>query len=85
MKRIEKRVKEHYGATFSYDDSLVQLIVDRCKDPDTGARNIENILSRSILPELASECLQMMANGEEVENIRIGLDDAGAFQYSINA
>lgn len=73
LKRIEKRVTEHYGASFSYDESLVDHLAGRCNDPDTGARNVENILTRSILPGLASECLQKMAEGIDIQNIHIGL------------
>jgi len=75
LKRIEKRVTEHYGASFSYDESLVDHLAGRCNDPDTGARNVENILTRSILPGLASECLQKMAEGIDIQNIHIGLAD----------
>lgn len=73
LKRIEKRVAEHYGASFSYDESLVDDLAGRCNDPDTGARNVENILTRSILPGLASECLQKMAEGIDIQNIHIAL------------
>ncbi|MCH8530617.1 MAG: type VI secretion system ATPase TssH [Saccharospirillum sp.] len=75
MKRIERRVREQYGATFSYDDAAVQAIVDRCQDPDTGARNVENVISRSILPELATQCLGQMAEGHTIGSVHIALDD----------
>lgn len=74
MNRIRKRVEEHYGAEFSYDEALVNSLVARCKDPDTGARNVENTISRSILPSLATECLQKMADGESISSINIGIE-----------
>jgi type VI secretion system protein VasG len=85
LKRIEKRVTEHYGASFSYDESLVNHLAGRCNDPDTGARNVENILTRSILPGLASECLQKMAEGCDIKNIHIGLEgDSEDYFYKIS-
>jgi len=85
LKRIEKRVTEHYGASFSYDESLVDHLASRCNDPDTGARNVENILTRSILPGLASECLQKMAEGSDIQNIHIGLAEDGVnYRYDIS-
>ena len=81
MRRIEKRVKEHYNASFSYDEDLLLHIVGRSQEVDTGARNIENILTHSVLPELASECLARMANGEEISSIHIGVDEEGGFSY----
>ena len=84
LKRIEKRVTEHYGASFSYDESLIDHLASRCNDPDTGARNVENILTRSILPGLASECLQKMAEGSDIQNIHIGLTKDGSnYSYDI--
>ncbi|MDO3720182.1 type VI secretion system ATPase TssH [Marinobacter sp. chi1] len=83
MQRIEKRVRSHYGADFSFDEDVLKHIVARCKDADTGARNIENILSQSLLPELASQCLQRMAGGEEISKVHIGTEGNGAFSFSL--
>ncbi|MFT5083369.1 MAG: type VI secretion system protein VasG [Lentisphaeria bacterium] len=83
MRRIEKRVKEHYGAKFSYDEDLLLHIVARSQEVDTGARNIENILTRTMLPELAGECLTRMANGDEITNVHIGVTEEGLFTYKV--
>lgn len=84
MRRIEKRVKQHYGAEFSYDDDVLLHIVARCQDADTGARNIENILNQTLLPELASECLEKMASGEEISQVHIGATEEGHFTYQLS-
>lgn len=83
MRRIEKRVKGHYGASFSYDEDVLLHIVARCQEAETGARNIENILNKSLLPELASECLNRMANNEPINHVHIGVTEEGNFSYSI--
>ncbi|WP_346838555.1 type VI secretion system ATPase TssH [Microbulbifer sp. SAOS-129_SWC] len=84
MRRIEKRVQEHYGAAFSYDEDVLINIVARCQESDTGARNIEVILNRTLLPSLASECLDKMAKGEEVAAIHIGATAEGDFSYQVS-
>ena len=84
MSRIEKRVKEHYGAKFSYDDEVMLHIVARSQEVDTGARNIENILTRTMLPEMASECLSRMANEEEISDIHVNVSEEGQFSYEIS-
>lgn len=84
MRRIEKRVKEHYGAAFSYDEDVLINIVARCQEADTGARNIEVILNRTLLPSLASECLDKMAKGEEISSVHIGASEEGDFSYQLN-
>ena len=84
LNRIDKRIKEHYDAEFSYDEDLSLHIVARSQEVDTGARNIENILTRTMLPEMASECLSRMANSEAITKIHVSVDDAGKFGYQIS-
>ena len=84
MRRIEKRLTEKYGAEFSYDEDVLIHIVARCQESDTGARNIETILSRTVLPALASECLAKMAEGEEVTKVHIGATEDGDFTYQVS-
>ncbi|MCQ3829235.1 type VI secretion system ATPase TssH [Microbulbifer elongatus] len=84
MRRIEKRVKEHYGAEFSYEDDVLISIVARCQEADTGARNIEVILNRTVLPALASECLDRMARGEDIKRVHIGATEEGEFEYQVS-
>ncbi len=83
MRKIEKRVKEHYGASFTYDEDVMLHIVARSQEVDTGARNIENILTRTMLPALAAECLSKMAAGEDINAIHIGVDEEGTFSYTV--
>ncbi|MBC6906070.1 type VI secretion system ATPase TssH [Saccharophagus sp. K07] len=83
MRRIEKRVRQSYNAKFTYDEDVLLHIVARSQEVDTGARNIENILTRSMLPELASECLSRMANGEEIKAVHVGCTEDGSFTYQI--
>ena len=83
MKRIEKRVFEHYGAKFSYHEDVLLHLVARSQEVDTGARNIENILTRSMLPELASECLSRIGSNQEITHINVSVDDDGKFGYEL--
>lgn len=84
MRRIEKRVQAHYGAKFSYDEDVLLHIVARCQESDTGARNIENILNRTLLPQLAGECLDRMAKQEDIQQIHVAASEDGAFSYQIS-
>lgn len=83
MNRIKKRVKDHYNAEFSYDDDVMLHILARSQEVDTGARNIENILTRTLLPTLAAECLAKMAEGVTIQQIHVGANDDGQFTYRI--
>lgn len=83
MARVAKRVKSHYNATFSYDEDVLLHIVARSQEVDTGARNIENIVSRHLLPALATECLALMADGKAIQHIHVGIADDETFTYHI--
>jgi len=83
MNRIAKRVKEHYNATFSYDEEVMLHILARSQEVDTGARNIENILTRTLLPEMAVECLTKLSNNEQISHIEVNVTEEGLFTYQV--
>jgi type VI secretion system protein VasG len=83
LNRVRRRVQEAYGAKFAWDKSLVQTIADRCTETSSGARNVEKILSRTLLPELSAEVLSRLAEGGTIDAITVGVDTAGSFQYHI--
>ncbi len=83
LNKIRKRVQNHYGAKLDYHEDVLLHIVARCQESDIGARNIENILNKTLLPEMAALCLDRMANELEINHIQINVDDEGDFQYEI--
>jgi type VI secretion system protein VasG len=85
LNRIRKRVQESYRAGFDWDPALVDAIASRCTEASSGARNVENILSRTLLPELSAEVLAHLAEGRQVGGIRVGLGPDGGFEYRVEA
>ncbi len=69
--RIRKRVEANYGATFTWDDSLLDRLVSRCTEVESGARNIENILKRGLLADLAGQLLALRADGGDVTSVKV--------------
>jgi type VI secretion system protein VasG len=84
LDRIRRRVQENYKATFTYNPSLVKGIADRCKEVESGARNVDHILTRSLLPELSQEFLARLAEAKAITAVEISLDPSGNFQYNIS-
>ena len=84
MTKIKNRVLDNYNAEFSYDEDVPLHIVARSQEVDTGARNIENIISKTLLPSLATECLTKISDDEEINRIHINVSDSGEFSYTIN-
>ena len=84
LRSIGKRVLENYGTPFTFDDEVPNAIVARCREVESGARNIDNILSRSLLPELSAQLLARLASGATVRQVQVGLDPStGEFRYDL--
>jgi len=81
--RIRSRIKENHKAQLTYDESLVKAIASRCTEVDSGARNVDHILTRTLLPELSKEFLGRMAAGGAVSKVHLSVNGAGNFQYEI--
>ena len=82
--RIASRVRANHRAQLVYDEALVDAIRARCTEVDSGARNVEHILMRTLLPEISREVLSRMAADQPIAQVRIDIDQAGAFRYAIS-
>ena len=79
--KIKNRISDNHGAKFSYDDSVVEIVASRCTDVDSGARNVYNILTGTLLPEMSGEVLSRMASGEGIKNVHVTVGEGGNFAY----
>ena len=59
--RIAQRMRQNHNAQFSYSDELIESIAGRCREVESGARNVDHILTRTLLPEISQEILARMA------------------------
>jgi type VI secretion system protein VasG len=82
--KIERRFKENHRAELTYDESLVNSIADRCTEVDSGARNIDHILTHTLLPEVSAEILERMAAGKEFRGVHVSIDESGTFVYKFD-
>jgi type VI secretion system protein VasG len=81
--RIGNRLRENHRAAFSYSDDVVAAVHSRCKEVESGARNVDHILTGTLLPEISREFLGRMAEGKPIERVNIGVGQDGSFQYEI--
>ena len=82
--RIRDRVQANHKADFSWDDKLVEAVLARCTEVDSGARSVDHILNGTVLPEIAETVLARMAEGGKIEGIRVSADKKGTFKYRIS-
>jgi type VI secretion system protein VasG len=81
LERVGQRLAENHGATFSYDEAVVTEIANRCEEVESGARNIDHILTRTLLPEMSNEFLACMASDKSVSRVHVGVNRDGQFSY----
>jgi type VI secretion system protein VasG len=82
--RIHDRLAANHGAAFTYDENVVDEIANRCKEVESGARNVDHILTRTLLPEMSGEFLARMAADQQVSHAHVKVDAGGAFRYEIS-
>ena len=83
LDRIGQRIRDQHHAEFSYDEALVEAVLARCTEVDSGARNVDHILNGSLLPEIAEVVLEKMAQGAAIGRIKVGASKQGQFKYTI--
>jgi type VI secretion system protein VasG len=83
--RIQKRIESSHRVRFSYDDALVDAVAARCTEVESGARNVDNILTNTLLPEVSVRILEQLATGEQIGAIRMGVTADGVFTYEVDA
>jgi type VI secretion system protein VasG len=62
---------------------VVDAIKARCTEVDSGARNVEHILMRTLLPEISNEILARLAGDAPITKVHVAAGDDGQFRYAI--
>jgi type VI secretion system protein VasG len=79
--KVKKRLQEDHRISLEYDDQLVVEIARRCTEIESGARNVDNILTNTLLPEISRQLLGRMAEGEKLATISIAIRADGTLVY----
>ena len=53
----------------------------RCTEVESGARNVDNILTNTLLPDISKQLLGKIAEGAKPEAIHVTIGEDGAFAY----
>ena len=82
LAKIQKRIHENHKIQLVCDDALINEIARRCTEVESGARNVDNILTNTLLPEISRQLLSRIAEGQKLESIRVDIGADGNFVYS---
>jgi type VI secretion system protein VasG len=83
LEQIGCRMQESHHVPFTYSDQLVSAIVGRCTEVESGARNVDHILTGTLLPEVSTEMLSRMISGSPLRRVHVTIDANHGFQYDI--
>ncbi|CAN1522984.1 clpA ATP-binding subunits of Clp protease and DnaK/DnaJ chaperones [Rhabdaerophilaceae bacterium] len=81
LDKVGKRLASSQKMKFSYTDAVVDQITARCTEVETGARNIDHIVNRTLLPEIATEILTRMSESEQPTRLKVDIAEDGRFAY----
>jgi type VI secretion system protein VasG len=75
LDRIGRRIRDNHEASFTYDQAVVDHIVSKCDDPDSGGRMIDNVITNTLLPSLSREFLRRSLGKETVKAAEVTIKD----------
>ncbi len=81
LDKIGKRLRESHNMGFGYSEDMITRIADRCTQIEAGARNIDYIIDKNILPDISAALLSHLAEETMPERLMLTIDESGDFQY----
>jgi type VI secretion system protein VasG len=82
LAKIQRRLRENHRVELTHDQALVDEVARRCTEVESGARNVDNILTNTLLPQISRQLLAGMAEGQKVTSIRVSVGPDSSFVYA---
>ena len=79
--KIQRRIRENHKIELTYEPAVVAEVAKRCTEVESGARNVDNILTNTMLPDVSRYLLTRMAEGQKPAAINVRVGDNGNFLY----
>ena len=82
LAKIQRRIRENHKIELTYDPAVVAEVAKRCTEVESGARNVDNILTNTMLPDVSRYLLSRMAERQKPAAIHVSVGENGAFTYA---
>src|SRR5216684_3948378 len=82
LAKIQRRIRENHKIELTYAPEVVAEVAKRCTEVESGARNVDNILTNTMLPDISRYLLSRMADRQKPSAIHVSVAENGAFAYS---
>lgn len=80
LNKVSQRLQSHHKLSLSYEDSLVEFVLGNCRLAETGARNIDAVINRQLLPQLSTQLLVHDKDDSHTQ-IEVSVDEQGTLTY----
>ena len=80
--KIQRRLMENHRVTLQHGQDLVDEIARRCTEVESGARNVDNIVTNTLLPAISRRLLTGMAEGQKLTSVQVSVGADSAFVYA---
>jgi type VI secretion system protein VasG len=81
LDRFAERLAQNHKMAFVYDPAVVEQIAQRCTEVETGARNVDHIINRTLLPRISTELLGQMGADTQPHTLTVGMGEGGDFVF----
>jgi type VI secretion system protein VasG len=79
LNKLAGRLQDTHKIKLTYSDAVIEQIASRCTEVETGARNIDYIMSGTIMPRISQEILTRMSQDRMPSRVGIDLEEHGTF------
>jgi type VI secretion system protein VasG len=81
LRRVGDRLAESHGMTFEILPEAKDALAERCRDPESGARNVDQMIDQNILPKVSLALLELLAEGRMPRKLVLGTNEARDFTF----
>jgi type VI secretion system protein VasG len=71
LARIQRRLQDNHNIVCDIDDSVIEQVVQRCTEVESGGRMVDAILTNTLLPQMSQILLTANRNDEQFKQLRI--------------
>ena len=83
LKQLAGRLETSHHIATTFAPELVEALVGRCTEVETGARNVEHVIRGTLMPALSRSLLEKLSAGERPTRVAVGLDTGGDFTVDL--
>lgn len=83
LNKVSQRLQSHHKLSLSYEESLVDFVLGNCRLAETGARNIDAVINRQLLPQLSTQLLVHDKDDSHTQ-ITVSVDEQGTLTYAFS-